>query len=113
MLTCLTAQILCNEARHDLHYFQKRKKVNLFSLSKFVYAHAYIIAAADGHDGMTGSDLFSVTGSRQVIIRPAVGITAGDGWELIQRQILVLQTAEHAKRQITLVSANITVIHMT
>lgn len=92
--------------------------MNLFSLSKFANivstcAHAYIIATADGHAGMAGSDVFSVAGSGQVIIRPAVGIIAGDGWELIQRQILVLQTAEHTKRQITSVTVNITVIHMT
>lgn len=62
---------------------------------------------------MARSDLFSVAGSGHVIIRPAIGIIAGDGWELIQSQIHVLQTAEHTKRQITLVTLHIAGIHMT
>lgn len=70
---------------------------------------AYIIATADGHAGMARCDLFSLAGSRQVIIKPAAGIITGDGRELIQRQIHVLQTAKHTKKT----NYTLTGIHMT
>lgn len=68
---------------------------------------AYIIATADGHAGMARCDLSSLAGSRQVIIKPTAGIITGDRREFIQRQIHVLQTAKHTKRQITSVTLHI------
>lgn len=56
---------------------------------------SYIVAAADGHVGVTWGDPLGRAGARQVVVVDAVGVVAGDGGEGVQRQIPVLQTATH------------------
>lgn len=56
---------------------------------------SYIVAAADGHVGVTWGDSLGRAGARQVVVVDAVGVVAGDGGEGVQRQIPVLQTATH------------------
>lgn len=56
---------------------------------------SYIVAAADGHVGVTWGDSLGRAGARQVVVVNAVGVVAGDGGERVQRQIPVLQTATH------------------
>lgn len=59
-------------------------------ISAYTVFNTYVIAAAYGHAGMVRSDLFSVAGSRQVVVRPAAGFISRDGWELVQGQIHVV-----------------------
>lgn len=60
---------------------------------------SYIVAAADGHVGVTWGDPLGRAGARQVVVVDAVGVVAGDGGEGVQRQIPVLQTATHTHTQ--------------
>lgn len=60
---------------------------------------SYIVAAADGHVGVSWGDLLARAWARQVVVVDAAGVVAGDGGERVQRQIPVQQTARQAERE--------------
>jgi len=58
------------------------------------------MTAADSHVSMTRGHSLSWAGAWKVVVMAAAGIITGDGWEGVQRQILVQETAGQTDRQL-------------